>query len=111
MPNNGAYALNGIALARFGATAPAMVARATLGATYAHEMCHLAAVDHAPCGSPPGPIDPRLPGTIEDAGMDVPARSVVPSATGELMSLCGGQSRWPSIANYNGIMFGAFPIN
>jgi IPT/TIG domain len=111
VPNNGAYALNGIALARFGLTAPAMVSRATLGATYAHEMCHLAAVDHAPCGSPGPPIDPRLPGRTEDAGMDVPARTVVPAARGELMSLCGGELRWPSIANYDGIMFTAFPIN
>lgn len=111
VPNNAAYALNGIALARFGLTAPAMVSRATLGATYAHEMCHLAGVDHAPCGSPGPPFDPRLPGRTEDAGMDVPARTVIPALRGELMSLCGGELRWPSIANYDGIMFGAFPIN
>jgi hypothetical protein len=106
-----AYALNGIALARIGATAPAMVSQATLGATYAHEMCHLAGVDHAPCGSPGPPFDPRLPGRTEDAGMDVPTRSVINAARGELMSLCGGELRWPSIANYDGIMFTAFPIN
>jgi hypothetical protein len=28
--------------------------------------------------------------------VNVPARQVVPSGTGELMSYCGGQSRWPS---------------
>ena len=73
-------------------------------------MCHLAFVDHAPCGGPPPPIDPRLPGTIEDVAMDVPSRTITPAGTGELMSLCDGQARWPSIAHYNGIMFTAFPI-
>jgi hypothetical protein len=28
--------------------------------------------------------------------MNVPAQAVVPSGTGEIMSYCGGQGRWPS---------------
>jgi len=109
VPNNFTYALNGIAMPRFAVTIPAFVARATLPATFAHEMDHTLGVNHAPCGSPPPPIDPRLPGRIEDTGMDVAGRSVIPSGRGELMSLCDGQGRWPSIANWD-IVFGSLPI-
>lgn len=114
VPLNGTYALNGIAMPRVLLTVPAMVSQATCGATYAHEMCHLAGSGHSPCGSPAPPLEPGVPGTTEDIAIDVPTRTIFPAGSPELMSRCGagvcGGNRWISIALYNGRMFGAFPI-
>jgi IPT/TIG domain len=114
VPLNAAYPLNGIALPRILLTAPTMVSQATCGATYAHEMCHLAGAGHTPCGGPAPPIEPGVPGRTEDIAIDVPTRTIFPAGSPELMSLCGtgvcGADRWIAIALYNGRMFGAFPI-
>ena len=79
---------------------PRIACQAQLPATFAHEMEHTEGVDHANCGSPDD-VDPNIPTQTEDTGMDVAARSVIPSGTSELMTYCGGESRWISIYMWN----------
>jgi hypothetical protein len=110
VPANAAFPFNGMATPRVGPAVPAMAAQAGLPATFAHEMSHCVGLGHAPCGGPAPPIDPRLPGRTEDTGMDCATATVIPAGTGELMSLCGGQGRWPSIAHYDGVLFTSLPI-
>lgn len=76
---------------------------------FAHEMAHTFAppstggarmgIKHADCGSPPDP-DPRLPAKIEDFGMDVPQRKLIPPGSSEVMSVppCFDPFLWTSIA-------------
>jgi hypothetical protein len=110
VPANATFAFNGMATPRVGPAVPAMAAQAGLPATFAHEMSHCVGLGHAPCGGPAPPIDARLPGTTEDTGMDVATAAVIPAGRGELMSLCGGQGRWPAIAHYDGVLFTSLPI-
>ena len=96
-------------------TAPTQVSQATFRATCAHEMCHTAGSGHAPCGGAAPPIQPGLPATTEDVGLDVATRTIFPAGSFELMGACStlggaGEDRWPSIALYDGFMFGRFPI-
>lgn len=104
VPGNPAYALNGIAAIDADLVIPAFISQSGLTATLAHELAHTFWIAHANCspsGVPPFPTDFSLPPGTEDVGMDVAAGQLVPAGTGELMSYCGGQSRWPSIALWN----------
>jgi hypothetical protein len=107
--------LNGIALPRVLLTVPTQVSQATFRATCAHEMSHTAGSGHAPCGGAAPPIQPGLPATTEDVGLDVATRTIFPAGSFELMGACSiiggaGEDRWPSIALYDGFMFGRFPV-
>jgi hypothetical protein len=107
--------LNGIALPRVLLTVPTQVSQATFRATCAHEMCHTAGSGHAPCGGAAPPIQPGLPAATEDVGLDVATRTIFPTGSFELMGACSitggaGEDRWPSIALYDGFMFGRFPV-
>jgi hypothetical protein len=107
--------LNGIALPRVALTVPTQVSQATFRATCAHEMSHTAGSGHAPCGGAAPPIQPGLPATTEDVGLDVATRTIFPAGSFELMGACSitggaGEDRWPSIALYDGFMFGRFPV-
>ena len=76
-------------------------AQRTLPATFAHELGHAFGFYHAGCADTgirfPTDVDPGLPIHTEDFGFDGGAGAVVPAGTGELMSYCGAQARWPSI--------------
>jgi len=127
VPNNPTYALNGVAQTRIAPTEPpALICRAGLTGTYAHEFGHTCGLWHAPCPPPPGTpgtldcmdppsgIDSRLPGRTDEVGFDVPAGTVIESGRGELMSYCGdssrcpGTTRWPSITTWD-ILFDTLP--
>ena len=125
------YAVNGIGYPRALLTVPSFVAQVGVTGTFAHEMGHTFGVWHAPCPppcdcpcsspgcdcTPPDTIDARLPQRIEDVGMDLASRTLVPSGRFELMSYCGDQSqcfspgptRWPSIVFWD-IIFASLPI-
>jgi hypothetical protein len=81
---------------------PAVAAQTGLGATLAHEWGHAYGLGHAPCparGTPGEPwwIDERLQGRLIYPGLDVAdGNRLVPSGTGEIMSYCGTEDRWPS---------------
>jgi hypothetical protein len=127
VPNNPAYAINGVGNTRLAPTEPpGLICQAGLTGTYAHEFGHTCGLGHAPCppppgtpgtndcNDPPGGIDSRLPGRTDEVGFDVPAGAVIPNGRGELMSYCGDQSRcsgptrWPSIATWD-ILFDTLP--
>jgi hypothetical protein len=107
VPNNyilpNGMSTNGIAISQ----SKVLAARATLQATFAHELGHTFGILHAPCGLPAGQTpDSRLPANTEDIGLDVPRRFLIPAQTSELMSYCRPswgtfQDRWPSIAFWN----------
>jgi hypothetical protein len=101
VPNHEDYAYNGIGMWRIGPSNPASASRAGLPATLAHELGHTYALGHASCPPPgedraPGGLDARLPARLRYPGLDVSTRSLVPSGTGEIMSYCDEQRRWPS---------------
>jgi hypothetical protein len=87
---------------------PAMVSTAGLAATFAHELVHVFGFGHAGCplfgDNVPTGIDPSLPAAIEDVGIDLLTTQVYPSGSGELMSYCGGENRWISIALWTKLM-------
>jgi hypothetical protein len=131
------YAMNGVAKSRAGALAPTFICQASLPGTFAHELGHTCAVDHAPCPAPPGTpgtgdcmdppdhIDPRLPARTDEVGFDVRAGKVIPAGRGELMSYCGdfsrcadgppdpltgaGPTRWPSIVTWD-MIYNHLPV-
>lgn len=106
MPNDPRYTLNG--WGTVGGDLPHFVARASLPATFAHEMGHNFGFSHANCGVlQPGEVpDARLPTATEDVGMDVATQQLVIAGQTELMCSGGPQTRWPSIAFWN-IVFNA----
>jgi hypothetical protein len=100
-PSDRRYAYGGIATWRIGPSNPASASQAGLGTTVAHELGHTFALGHASCPPPgtdgaPGQLDSRLPATLRYPGLDVSNRRLIPSGTGELMSYCGDEARWPS---------------
>jgi hypothetical protein len=109
--NDPRYAVNGIGMTRYITAAPTFIARANLPATFAHEMGHCFNIGHASCppaGAPNAPtgLDARLPASTEDLGVSMQSAltQLIPAGTGELMSYCDGQSRWPSIAFINALL-------
>jgi hypothetical protein len=102
VPADSRYAFNGIGTPRVGLTPPASATQSGLGTTMAHELGHaFVGPGHAGCppaGAPgaPADIDTALRTRLAWPGLDVPARTVIPSGRAVLMSYCDGQDRWPS---------------
>jgi hypothetical protein len=105
----GVYPWDGLGLPTILGSIPSFAVQAGSRVGYAHEMGHTFGIHHAMCGNPGWPHDSRLPAAIEDTGMDVAAQSTVARGTHELMTYCGGDSRWPSIAFWD-IAFDTLPI-
>lgn len=87
----------------------AMAVQAGLPATFAHELGHTFGSRHSGCpaGGPnmPADIDYSLPLSIEDHGIDLYTFEIYKRLeAGEIMSYCGGASRWVSIMNWHRFM-------
>ena len=113
VPNDPSYALMGISTGFYSPGTRVEIARAGIGDTYAHEMCHLADVGHVP--PDPNPIpwnDSRLPSTTDAEGFDVSTNPPSPVLAGrpELMQAVFDPMGWPSTALYE-IMRHAFPLS
>lgn len=105
-PDDPSYNLNGMAtdgtVEYWFDGARRFATRASMPATFGHELAHTFGVGHAPCGDVSG-VDGRLPGDTEEVGVDVRWHRALPAGTPELMSYCRPasgdfQDRWPSIA-------------
>jgi len=107
VPNDASYPWGGMALPRVGATAPSFIVQAGQPQTCAHELGHAFGYLHVNCGSPAGPYDGNLPFTISDPGIDVPARTLVPAGSNELMTYCSPQ--WASVEHWERL-YDSIPI-
>lgn len=100
-PEHRDYAWAGMAVPRVAVTVPAFASQRRRRASFAHELGHCMGVHHADCGGPRPPLDSRLPLVTEEPGMQLAFRSVARTGSHELMSYCGGEGRWVSIAHYD----------
>jgi hypothetical protein len=107
VPNDTAYPWGGMALPRIALTVPSLIVQAGMPQTTAHELAHTYGQLHVNCGSPAGPFG-GLPLTISDPGLDIPARSITPTGSNELMTYCTPQ--WPSIPHWDTI-FNSIPVS
>jgi hypothetical protein len=55
-------------------------------------------------------VDGALPPRTDEPGVDVERRSVIPTNTGDIMSYCDGERRWPSREVYDPRIFDALPV-
>ncbi|MEW1841206.1 hypothetical protein AB0392_24960 [Nonomuraea angiospora] len=109
VPSVPAYTWGGMGLPRVGLTVPSFFAQAGLPDTCAHELGHAYGLMHVNCGNPAPawPYDPRLPLTLADPALNVPARSLLATGTNEQMSYCF--PRWPSVEHWDA-MFDRIPV-
>ena len=93
---------------------PCLAAQSLLPATFAHELAHVLGFEHGPCPLTPPNVPEDIdwltpPATENDSvGLDTYASPLVTVSpgTGEIMTYCGGESRWPSIKTWERM----FPI-
>jgi len=114
VPDRTDYANNGIGRSGGIPGPPAFVGKRLFGATFAHELAHVYGVGHAPCPPPgangaPANVDSRLPAGTETEGVDVEAAAIVEAGRSELMTYCGDQARWVSIALWD-MLFDRGPV-
>ena len=107
VPSDPAYPWAGMALPRVGLTVPSFIAQAADPDTCAHELGHAYGLMHVNCGSPAGPYDSRLPFTLADAALNIPAKSLLPAGANEEMAYC--YPRWPSVEHWDA-MFDRIPV-
>lgn len=86
----------------WGSWRPAFIAQASDVQAFAHEMGHSFGVMHSLCRGDEEWYDRRnMPGRIDDVGLNVATRTVIPKLTPDIMSYCG--NRWCSVQFYETI--------
>jgi hypothetical protein len=107
VPNDGGYPWAGMATPRLGVTVPSFISKAGDPETCTHELAHAYGQLHVNCGGPAGPYG-GLPLTISDPGLDIPARTIFPTGSNEMMTYC--PTPWPSIPHWDTI-FNSIPVS
>ena len=76
----------------WGSRLPVFIAMASQVESFAHEMGHAFGVHHSQCSGDEGWYDGRIPGRIDDVGLDVQGQPprVIPKLTPDVMSYCTG---------------------